>query len=374
MKKMKKIITSIAVLTLVLTSCSKNEDTPALNSLDNVSFESVKQPDKIISSKKTNNIITVGNSPQFEYLTTVEKSFALLPISPPKEVNDVIYPGSILSGGDYLKGKYTPLRLSVKFNPVTLSTDLRGIGLGDPISMDPSLSGFRYVINKLITNPNLKPDLVPGDSDYTSEELTTSEKSNKSLKIHADFNYLSVVKATFDFKRSELTNKDEHYVVISFRQKIFNASIDAQYKTSWIDGVINPAECGTHEPLYISSVDYGRVAYLKIKTTETSEKITQTIKASVNVAFTKVGGGVDFDSSKELEKYFTDKKITVYTAGGTTAITDLASFNAFVTEPANSTKIGAAVPISYRVRRIKDNSDVEVIGVYRDDILEYKTN
>jgi thiol-activated cytolysin len=375
---MKRILLKITILALTISSCSKEVDeaaiTPSLNELKSVNFESVKQADKVISSTKTNNVITVGNTSQFEYLTTVEKTFTLLPISPPKEVNDVIYPGSILSGEDFLRGKYTPLRLSVKFNPVTLTTDLRGVGLGDPIQMNPSLSGFNQVINNLITNKNLKPELVPGDSDYTSEELTTSEKSNKTLKIHADFNYLSVVKANFDFQKSELTTRDEKFVIISFRQKIFNASIDAQYKTNWIDGAINPAECGSHEPLYISSVDYGRVAYLKIKTTETAEKINQTIKASVNVAFSKVGGGIDFESSKQLERYFTDKKITVYTRGGTTAITDLASFNQFVTEPANSTKIGAAVPISYRVRRIRDNSDVDVIGVYRDDILEYKAN
>jgi thiol-activated cytolysin len=369
---MKKIILKLAFMSLIVVSCSKKEDTPpTINSLENVNFESFRQADKIISSVKTDNIITVGNVTDFEYLTTVEKSFSLVPIAPPKEVNDVIYPGSILSGGDFLKGKYTPLRLSVKFNPVTLTTDLRGV---ESIQMEPSLSGFNTVISRLLTNPNLKPELTPGDSDYTAEELTTSEKANKSLNIHADFNYLSVVKAKFDFNKTELSSRQEKFVVVAFRQKVFNASIDAQYKTSWIDGVINPSECGSHEPLYISSVDYGRIAYLKIKTTESIDKVTQTIKAAVNVAFKSFGGGVGLDSNSELESLFSSKKITVFTAGGTTAITDAASFNKFVTEPASSTRTGAAVPISYRIRRIRDNSDVEVVSVYRDDSYGFKKN
>jgi thiol-activated cytolysin len=369
---MKNVITSLLTLLLLSSSCSKDESTANINELEKVSFEA--QPDKQITSARTGNIVTIGNEPQIEYLTVTEKSFALSPISPPKDVNDVIYPGSILSGGDFLKGKYTPLRLSVKFKQVTLTTDLRGPTLGDPIQMNPSLSGFNQVINNLITNPNLDPELSPGDSDYTAEVLTTKEQFNKSVKIHADANYLSVVKVNFDFNKSELTTKNEKFVVISFRQKIFNASIDAQYKTDWIDGVIDPKECGTHEPLYISSVDYGRYAHIKIKTTETVEKMKEVVKASINVAFGKSGGGIDFERSKELEKYFNESKITVFTAGGTTAITDLESFNKFVTEPASSTKTGAAVPISYRIRRIRDNSDVEVIGIYQDEKLTYKSS
>ena len=120
---------SLLMATMVLFfSCKKNQAT--LENLSSVKFEEAET--KTLSEVKTGNVVNdpATGENKFEYLITVQKPYTLAPLSLVSEMNsEVIYPGSILQGGSFMKGVYDPVRLANDFEPVDLSVTLRGDGL-----------------------------------------------------------------------------------------------------------------------------------------------------------------------------------------------------------------------------------------------------
>ncbi|SFW62180.1 thiol-activated cytolysin family protein [Cellulophaga fucicola] len=160
------------------------------------------------------------------------------------------------------------------------------------------------------------------------------------------------------------------------RQWFYNASIDPKNYTQWIEGEMEAEDLGSHEPLYVSSVDYGRVAYLLIETEKDESYNSLMVKASVKVALAVVDASTDVAYSEEFKSLFEENKIKVLIAGGPAQlggrVTDYDSFVRFLETPSTAGLVSSAAPISYKVRRLLDNTEVEVKQMYTEQILEYK--
>ena len=102
------------------------------------------------------------------------------------------------------------------------------------------------------------------------------------------------------------------------------------------------------------------------------------VKAAVGVALKVVNVGVDVTYSNEFKNLFTQNKIKVMIVGGPNElggkVTDYNSFVNFLQTPNNSSLVGSSVPISYKIRRLKDNTEVEVKDMYTTQIKELKAN
>ena len=382
---MKKNLLLLPILLFLAVGCSKSDDnavTPlTFDNLQPVNFAN-NQADITLSTQKTGYTQTnpaTANIDQ-QYLVTVQKSTVLTPLSiVSNTMFDIIYPGSILRGSSFLQAKYDPLVLKNPFNPIVLSLSLRG---GYPVSTPthPVLSEVRLSLNSLLALNKDKIDysFVPAVIDYKSEEITTEESFKKALDIHADVSiYGGMVKAKFGYNSSTSTTQSKHYVMVSLRQFLYNASIDPKHYSDWITGDINVADFGTHEPLYISSVDYGRIAYLLLETTQTAEEAKKMITASVEVATGYASGGVSMAYNEEMKKAMSEKRITVMISGGpadlAAGITSYEGFVKFVQMPTAATLVQTSVPISYKVRRLKDNTEVEVGELYTETHTEWRS-
>lgn len=381
---MKKRILSLLVTTaIVMISCGdKGDDTPkTIEQLKPVVYE--KEAPKTIASKKTGNVVidpTTGKN-QYEYLSTVQEQYAITPLSIVSEtMSDVIYPGSMLRGDSFVKGKYDPLTLRNEFAPVTLSISLRGdIKVSE--TTKPTLSDVRQVMNDLITLQANKVNyhFVPTVFAYESNTVTTEEHFKTSLKVHAEANVIAgLLKANFDYQKDNSNSLTKSYVMVAFRQHIYNVSIDPKHYSTWVIGDIDVKDMGEYEPLYISSVDYGRVGYIFVETNKSAEEVRKMVKASLEVAVKYIDANANAHYTNEFQRLFQEGKVKLKISGGPVElgnkVDNYESFKKFVQMPNEKNITETSVPISYKVRRLKDNTEVQVIDTYTHNIVELKKN
>lgn len=167
--------------------------------------------------------------------------------------------------------------------------------------------------------------------------------------------------------------------MVKMRQWLYNFAIDPKYYGDWIDGPIDLADCGSHEPVYISSVDYGRIAYILIESSDTKESIEAMVATTAKIGITGVlTGASDATYKARFEQLMSQNKIKFMLVGGPASlgqqVTDFATFSNFVKNPTTAQLVSSSVPISYKVRRLKDNTQVEVKDIYATQITELKAN
>lgn len=388
MKNQLKKVICLTMGLAVFVSCSKDEEVIVpvatdLNQLQPVKYDAVA--DKIVSSNRTNNTIfnPATNTNQFEYLTVIDKQATLTPLSVVSVSNlDVIYPGSILRGSSFLNKKYDPLVLKNPFKPVILSGTLRGVNLQITDESLPKLSSIRNSINTLMDNNKgqFNSNSVPSIFEYESLDIINTSSFTKSFDVHVDADVLlGLVTAKLSYSNSSGATSTKRYTVVKMRQWLYNFAIDPKFYGDWIDGPIETEQCGTHEPLYISSVDYGRIAYILIESSESKDYLENMVSASAKVAITGiVTAGAETNFRERFDQLVNENKIKFMIVGGPASlgqqITDFASFSNFVKSPTTAQLVSSSVPISYKVRRLKDNTEVEVKDIYATQIKELKAN
>ncbi len=366
-------------------SCSKSEDEKrTIEGLKNVNFE--ETPDLVIKTELTSRPYANsanGGIPEFQVITTTQKSERADPISPTFDAKrELIFPGSILRGSSFLNGNYDPLVLSNAFNKVVLSTTLYG---GNTVSNEffPTVSGIRTGINQLVVQQAgaLNYDFIPAILSYDSKEITTNSSLAKSLNIHAtlDLKFVAAsVAAKFGYNKKETNTVDTRFVLISFRQKLYSATIDPKFYTDWISGGINPAECGDYEPLYISNVDYGRTAYILFETNLTKEQLFTKVTASLTASYKAIATlSASAEWTTEATNTFSQNSFKAYIYGGPlggSIVTNLQELSDFLSKPTAAQLVSGSAPISYTVRRLKDNTEVAVRSVYTEETAGFRTN
>ncbi|WP_231477579.1 thiol-activated cytolysin family protein [Prevotella sp. HUN102] len=366
--KIKLIPTLAFVLAMSLfTSCSKDDSTShQLESMKPVAFAKVQ--DEVISSEPTGKVI--GNKK--EYRQVIKKQITLDPIELVDEsLSDIIYPGCILRGDAFMEGEYSPI--SIK-NPqtITLSATVRGKTLPEKKEVLPTLHNVRQGIDELM-EPNARDIRKYNTASYITyitNDVTTKESFNKTFNTHIKTNRLNdIINANFIYEAQKISSSGKHYVLIKIKQKLFNISMDAKHPDEW--GELG--KLGEYEPLYVSSVDYGRVVHLLIETTESTEAVSKMIKEGIKTAFTNYGSSLEAEYEKQWSRYFKEGKIQVMVSGGpmeyARKIRDYDSFMMFIDIPSSKSLIKSSVPISYRVRSVRTNREIEVRNFYTEEVL-----
>lgn len=185
-----------------------------------------------------------------------------------------------------------------------------------------------------------------------------------------------LVKASFDYEKDQSNSLTKSYVMVAFRQHIYNVSIDPKHYSNWIMGDIDVKDMGEYEPLYISSVDYGRVGYVFVQTNKSVEEVRKMVKASLEVAVKYVDASANAEYTSEFQRLFQEGKVKVKISGGpvelANKVDNYESFVKFVQMPNAENIAKTSVPISYKVRRLKDNTEVQVIDTYTHNVVEQK--
>lgn len=360
-------------------SCQGDDDSNSLDSLQKVEYH--LKPDTEVSAVATGVTATDPNTgiTKKEYLVTTEKSAVFEQGALTKEYSvepTMLYPGSILNGASFMNRIYDPLVLSNPFKPVSLFLNIKGNTEVKKDDVLPKGSAIFQALSDLeIGNTNYFPtSYIPANYSFESTEITNEESFKKSIGLHVKANYLSLASASFNYDYNTASTLNKKYVMMKLKQTVYSAGIDPKYQTDWIEGSINAKECGTHEPLYISSVDYGRIAYILIETNKTTDYVNTMVKASLDLKIGGFGTSINHSYNNEFRSLFNSNKVKVSILGGPSNI--VTNYDQFIDymglAPNPESLIGSSAPISYTVRRLKDNTKVEFVNQYKDIKKEFR--
>jgi flavomodulin len=364
--KNKFILTAFVIVftALVVSSCKKDEDSLSdkLSGLKAVNF-----PEKSEEVLETKLLRELGDG-QKEILQLVRKSMSVDPVNVVEDSKlDVIYPGSILRGDSFMEGELDPIAIA-KPKEITISISLKGEGLNVKRTTLPSVSNIRQQLNDL-SYDKIDHNNVPSYLEYESNSVNTYGSFNKTLKAHVRASALfGLVKGSLHYETSELSINQTKYVLIKVRQFFYNVAVDPKPYNEW--GDLEQSSIGDYEPVYVSSVDYGRVAHLLVKTNMTAEETYKQISGSIRAGWFLVKAGGSVEMNDATKKMFQSGEIKVMTLGGPLTygkdIQDLDTFIRFLQAPTAEELVKSAAPISYKIRTLKDNKTVHVRSFYTE--------
>lgn len=277
--------------------------------------------------------------------------------------NEILYPGALVDTSD---GSYRPLQ--IKRAPITLSTNLESVlNIDTPIATTidvPSLSNVRQGIRNIVKN-NMKDDVeYPSNLSYTIKEITNENE----LKLNVGFGLQVSQFALQENFSSSNVNKQTNLMFI-LKQVYYTIDMDAPkeknsrdlFDSSLSSREINDALEGTI-PAYVSSVSYGRIAFVSIQTNYSKDEITNALSISWGKMSQNPGSSsskklsVDIDNTITTIGQDTDTTISCYVYGGSSGeIVNLGKDNSSTLQSIFSTFNGSkdgALPISYTMRHL----------------------
>jgi thiol-activated cytolysin len=396
LKKIFKYTLMMGTVAAFTAACSSDDDNTggkvSLNGMKAVQFE--LSPDKKLSETPTGATKTANGQTLKEYEVSYQKfkKFGIADLALGLDIDlTQIYPGSILRGSSFMKGAYDPLVLAQDFNPVTVFLTVKGIN-AEVVKENVTLkgSGIRSAINEIINGFRNDTQVqeqftsahMPAEYTYESDSVSTGDSFKKILNVHINKDQDSaVLSGYFHYDYSQAQAEGKKYHLIKFRQHIYTVGIDPKHSSQWVNGVLSPETVGDdYEPVYISGVEYGKVVYLLVASNMRSDSLLEDFKLSLNLALKhnddQFGGSIDYDKETALKTWFIQKQVWVSVLGGSAGapiVTDYKSLLDFINPPTSAQEfISSAAPISYIVRRLKDNTQVEMVNTFKDIVTEWK--
>jgi hypothetical protein len=318
---------------------------------------------KELSEPKTESVEKkIENGVPVTYVTTTQRFKASAAFDQQILLNpsaDVIYPGSVLFAHTIEDGSYKEIYNGEK-RPIGISYDLTGVTQGSNKTVGmvsgtivPTKSNFVKFHNTIMSQ-----DIAGKSSDYSYEESTVTDESEFGVKFNFGVGYSTPaietkVKAGFDFKKS--TKKYKH--MIKFMETFYTVNVD-QGQDTFIYKNFNIADFDGYRPVYVSSIAYGRLAYLTIESDEDLQTVKATIEAAVDV---KVSGNTyegDFETNYNTFKK--NNKINITVIGGSVVSTTLDGFLDMLKNDSFSPRNPGKI-VAYKLRFVDDNTVANTI-------------
>ena len=267
-----------------------------------------------------------------------------------------IYPGSVLHGDSLDKDSYQEIIDGNKRKAV-ISFDLQGVkdkegkdGKAGITSGEiiPNLASYRELRNKILSQSITYH--ASANLSYEDMEITNEKSLEAQLKIGVGFGAAGIkskIAAGFKFK----DGKQKERRLIKFVETFYTVDVNQEAAPLMIN--IPREKVGNTMPVYVSSVSYGRIAYLTIE----SEQEKSELKANLDTVFkvtTTNHAEADIDLAiKKLEKGTT---INIHIiGGGSEAVTDLKQFQKYIVKEGFSAKNPGQI-IKYQLRFLDDNA------------------
>lgn len=263
---------------------------------------------------------------------------------------DVIYPGNLLQGKTLSDA--TPSPIVVERAGGTISYDLNNGNLSSTFTVNQvKKSTIQDGMNNIIANAG---DVVPANFQLDIEEV----QSEKQLALELGLNvstFTTKVRSNMSFSSERSYNR----FLVKLTQAYYTMSFDLPTSLGQLFAEsVTPEQLGTYvQPdnpaTFISSVTYGRIFYMLVESTSSSEEMAAKLDVSYGAFRNNVEGSVDVNTFEELN----DTKIKVIAYGGdakgTFELAGEATIQNIADKLAESTDIRAGLPLSYVVRSVE---------------------
>lgn len=270
-----------------------------------------------------------------------------------------IYPGAVLVGSSIDNGSYREITNGSK-REAQISFSLQGVkdkekggkaGITSG-SIIPSLAEYRKLHNEVLSQHISYH--ASAHSSYEEKEITDEESFNTQFKLGVGFaaaGIKSKIAAGFKFQKGE----KRHRHLITFVETFYTVDVDQENVPLMLD--IPRDVVGERMPVYVSSVSYGRIAYLTIESAKTWDEL----KPSVDVVLKKgTTNLVDADINAAIKNLNDRTDITINIIGGSNqAVTDLKEFHKYIVSGGFSSGNPGQI-IKYQLRFLDDNAPAHI--------------
>ena len=264
----------------------------------------------------------------------------------------VIYPGAVLDGSSIADGRYQ-LISSGQRRPLNMSVSILGGETTSATIQNPnSIAEVRSAVNQIVSSTNAPP--------LQNTQLSTMEVYSRThfglsfgIDVAATVNPFVSFSLGTDFSIDRSTSRRKY--MSRFAHRYYTVDVDIPRRPG--DFYEEFPTIGDDVPVYVSSVTYGRLAFLEMDTRSTLTDISAALRAGLNVQSIQGGVTVNSQISTQFLRIMRDSNIRATSIGGTqtrSAITDLESFSRFLDLGASRYQDG--VPISYTLRFMSDQS------------------
>lgn len=266
--------------------------------------------------------------------------------------SDIMYPGSLLDGRSISTGAYTPVIFSDDYTrkPITFSVSTAGLNnIAIQKTITPDLASYRTAMQEVINTPAVGEQ----PSGFTFNVRRVRSKQEMIMKAGATLDIGKFFTSKVDF--NENTENSKNYYLLQIQQKFFTVDLNIPTDGNLFNKPFNFDS--DIAPAYISSIDYGRSAYLLIESSYDSSRVEAALKVTFD--FWKASGGGNI--SKETKEVTDEMTMSGTTIGGSSSlaaqtISGLQGFHDFVVKSGNLTQDSRGAIISYRLRSAKTHS------------------
>lgn len=295
------------------------------------------------------NVRAVNQKQSADFETAVEFESSESVVLP--HLQRYIYPGSLLMGNSIQDLSFKPI--SAKINPVTVSLSIPATNYETGFVMEkPSLSALRELVNNYLRTATFSQN---GQLSYSIEKFSSYDELKVAFGTDIETRGLFNKHSTSEDQYGYMVSKRNGFY-IKFYQTSFTLDMDLPEKSLVQDQNFDD---GGVEPVYVSSIAYGRMGILTIETDELSEKSLRVINSSFNTIF-KNGSST---LTEEEKRFFNgaDLKLLLIGGNGNTAVQSFKGYEAFVEHISQGTfsKSSPGVPIFCSYAYLKDNSPVK---------------
>ena len=294
----------------------------------------------------------VKTTRHYKIKQTFDENFLFDPTS------DVVYPGCVLKGGTIANGTYAMIT-SHKTGDVTFSISLSPANPREARETSATVPNIRKSEYQEVWNKWATMDWKesPVTTIQSVEKINSQEELVTKLGVAVTAPVANgSINLGFNF------NKKKNHILARLIQKHFTVSTDAPKKGTIFESIDKDALDG-YQPVYISSINYGRIIYLSIETDEKERNINEAIEFALN----KIKGvdvNVSVDQAVNYRKMLAKSDVHITVLGGGKTIQqeilkgDIESFQRFL---AANIPMEQMYPISFSLRYAVDNSQARVV-------------
>ncbi len=325
--------------------------------------DAVADPAPVAKDKPTTSTVPGENGSTLQCTTTtysltkIPSEFVLLTPNA-----DVLWPGSLVQGKSMASGVLDPIPVKRAPGTITLSLASSAAGQYSKKMDEASLSAAVQAQNDILSGfTGATPAMFSIDieSVYSNEQLAVAIDAQATGKT-----WSAAASLKFD------QNTTKSHVLIKFAQQYYTMAFDPPQGASGVFDKSVTADdlapyVGPGNPaVYVASVTYGRIFYLLFESSESQKSLEAAISGSYSGAALSASGAASADWKKTIN----NAHIQSYALGGNAdaalgAVTAASQFDQvleFLKKGANFDSQNPGVPVSYKLRNLKDSSEVKL--------------
>ncbi|MEG0107964.1 MAG: thiol-activated cytolysin family protein [Lachnospiraceae bacterium] len=265
------------------------------------------------------------------------------------DVMRYIYLGSLLKAGSIENQRFQQLPNQVE--PINISYSFPGKWVIDTIDR-PSLGAQRQAVQNALRKEGMSGSQLISFS-YDMNQF--SYYNEIKLAFGCNINVAKVFNLGVDVSKEKV--KKNTGLIAKFIQKNFTVDMDLPLDGNILLNHSDMSNVGTFDPVYISSIVYGRMGVIIIETNESYENVRVAVKAAFEAKIVSGELNLSYEHKQILEKC--DIKLSVTSGdgkGAVKAISGFEEFKKFIIGGGTFSQDVPGDPLFYTASYLSDNS------------------